>query len=126
MISVRGLDHIVVLVSDVERSLNWYRDKLGLEALRVEEWRRGEVPFPSLRINADTIIDLFAGERTGVNVDHVALRVEAEAGDLQALVDSGEFEVVRGPVRVWGARGDGLSVYVRDPDGNQVELKSYP
>ncbi len=126
MIEVRGIDHIVLVVSDVERSLRWYRDKLGLEPLRVEEWRKGEVPFPSLRVNGDTIVDLFGGERTGSNLDHFALRVDAGPDDLRALVASGEFEVVRGPVQVWGAHGDGMSVYVRDPDGNQVELKSYP
>ena len=126
MIEVRGMDHMVVLVSDVERALRWYVDKLGLEPLRVEQWRSGEAFFPSVRVNADTIIDLFAGESSGTNVDHFALRVDAEPGDLQALVDSGEFDVVRGPVEVWGAHGDGTSVYVRDPDGNQVELKTYP
>jgi hypothetical protein len=45
--------------------------------------------------------------------------------DLQAITDSGEFEVVTEPVTRWGARGDGLSLYVRDPDGNTVELKHY-
>ncbi len=46
--------------------------------------------------------------------------------DLDQLVTSGTFDVVRGPVEVYGAQGTGRSVYVRDPDGNVVELRIYP
>ena len=41
-LSVTGLDHIVLVSADVERTLAWYSDLLGLEPVRVEEWRRGE------------------------------------------------------------------------------------
>ena len=120
---VRALDHVVINVSDVEKSLAWYRDELGLEPLRVEEWRRGEVPFPSVRVNEDTIIDVFALPRSGENVNHICLVVEPT--DLQALRDSGRFDVLDGPGTRWGARGDGTSLYVRDPDGNTIELRHY-
>jgi catechol 2,3-dioxygenase-like lactoylglutathione lyase family enzyme len=89
----------------------------------VEEWRRGEVPFLSLRANAATIIDLFQAERTGDNVDHVALLVEPV--DLDVLVASGRFEVEGGPMQLFGAQGTGWGIYVRDPDGNRVELRHY-
>jgi catechol 2,3-dioxygenase-like lactoylglutathione lyase family enzyme len=48
-----------------------------------------------------------------------------EPTDLVALRDSGTFDVVSGPVTRWGARGDATSLYVRDPDGNLVELRHY-
>ncbi|HYV60541.1 MAG TPA: VOC family protein [Acidimicrobiia bacterium] len=120
---VVGLDHVVLDVADVERSIAWYRDELGLEPVRVEEWRRGEVLFPSLRVDEGTIIDLLLAERTGQNVDHVCLVIESE--DLDAVKASGRFEVVDGPDRRFGARGDGTSLYVLDPDGNTVELRHY-
>jgi len=123
MVKAVGLDHIVLDVADVERSIAWYRDELGLEPVRVEEWRRGEVLFPSLRVDEGTIIDLLQAERTGQNVDHVCLVIEPE--DLTALKASGRFEVVDGPDRRFGARGDGTSLYVLDPDGNLVELRHY-
>lgn len=125
MVSVTGLDHIVLNVSDVERSAAWYHDKLGLELERMDEWRRGEVPFPSLRLDATTIIDLFATDRTGENLNHFAVVVEA---DLQAVVDSGEFDVVGpgAPAERFGAQGQGMAIYVLDPDGNTVELRTYP
>ena len=123
-VRVVGFDHLVLVVSDVERSLAWYRDELGLQGERVDEWRRGEVPFPSLRIDDRTLIDLLAGQRTGTNVDHLCLVVEPTA--LAELAVSGRFEVVAGPTDgLFGARGLATSLYVRDPDGNTVELRSY-
>ena len=123
-VRVTGHDHVVFCVSDPERSLAWYRDKLGLAAEREAEWRAGEVPFPSIRVDAGTVIDLFASERTGQNIDHVAMRV-ADDVDLDAVAESGDFDVLRGPIWVWGAKGDGWALYVRDPDGNTIELKQY-
>ena len=124
MLRIQAMDHIVLVVSDVERSVAWYADALGLEPLRLDEWRAGKVLFPSVRVNDSTIIDVLAGTRgPGQNVDHVCLVVEPT--DLSAVVASGRFDVVEGPVTRWGARGDGTSIYVRDPDGNVVELRHY-
>ncbi len=118
------MDHYVLVVADVERSVAWYRDRLGLEPMRLEQWRRKEVPFVSLRVDATTLIDITEGTRSGVNVDHVALYIEDE--DLDALAASGDLDVVSGPAELFGARGMGLGLYVRDPDGNVVELRTYP
>ena len=120
---VSGFDHVVLLVADVERTLGWYRDVLGLRAERVEEWKEGRVPFPSVRVDEGTIIDLVRGERDGRNVDHICLVIEPT--DMDDLASSGRFDVVEGPVQRWGARGTATSVYVRDPDGNVVELRHY-
>jgi catechol 2,3-dioxygenase-like lactoylglutathione lyase family enzyme len=120
---VTALDHLVLNVADVRRSVDWYRDRLGLAVERFDEWERGEVLFPSLRIDGHTIIDLLATERTGQNVDHVCLVVDDL--DLDAAAASGEWDVHGGPSEVWGARGVGRSLYVRDPDGNVVELRRY-
>jgi catechol 2,3-dioxygenase-like lactoylglutathione lyase family enzyme len=117
------IDHIVLNCADVEKELAWWRDELGLEPLRVDEWRRKEVPFVSVRVNAGTIIDLFEAARTGENLNHVALTVDDV--DLDALAASGRFDVVGGPSRLFGARGTGTGLYVRDPEGNVVELRTY-
>lgn len=114
---------MVLNVADTERSLAFYLDDLGLAPVRVEEWRRGEVFFASVRIDATTIIDLLETPPDGRNVDHFCLVVAAQ--DLQALADSGRFDVVDGPGQRFGAQGDGTSLYVRDPDGNVVELRHY-
>ena len=119
---VTGLDHIVLTVADARRSLAWY-GALGLEPLRVAAWEAGEAPFPSVRIDATTIIDLVEGPRTGANLDHLCLVVEPL--DLAELAASPDLDVVEGPVARWGAQGMATSIYVRDPDTNVVELRHY-
>ena len=121
--NISEFDHLVINVGDVERSLAWYTGMLGLGAERVDEWRAGEVLFPSVRINDHSIIDLFALERTGQNIDHICLVVDRV--DVDAVIDDPRFNIVDGPGERWGARGVGWSVYVTDPDGNRVELRSY-
>lgn len=120
---ITGVDHYVLVAPDVEALIAWYRDELGLQPERLEEWRRGEVLFASLRVNDSTLIDVFTGERDGVNVDHVALVVEDV--DLDELAASGRFDVDMGPMDLFGARGTGRGIYIRDPAGNRVELRTY-
>jgi catechol 2,3-dioxygenase-like lactoylglutathione lyase family enzyme len=122
-IRVSDFDHLVLNVSDVERSLGFYCGDLGLEPLRADEWHRHEVPFPSIRISGTTIIDLVQLPRGGENCDHFCLVVEPT--DFDELKRTGRFEVVEGPDRRFGARGDGTSLYIRDPDHNLVELRYY-
>jgi catechol 2,3-dioxygenase-like lactoylglutathione lyase family enzyme len=121
--NVHGLDHIVLNVADVERSLVWYTAMLGLEGVRVSEWRDGDAPFPSVRINQHCIIDVFAAPRTGDNLNHFCLVVDRD--DVDRIVADDRFDVVDGPGERFGARGAGWSVYVTDPDDNVVELRSY-
>jgi catechol 2,3-dioxygenase-like lactoylglutathione lyase family enzyme len=125
VLRIQAVDHLVLVVDDVDRSVAWYRDVLGLEVLRYDLWKAGKVLFPSVRINETAIIDILAGGRGAGrgNVDHFCLVVDEV--DLAGLRDSGRFDVVEGPVTRWGARGDGQSLYVRDPDGNVVELRHY-
>lgn len=120
---ITGLDHIVLNCSDVERSLAYYTGTLGLAGERVEQWRRGEAPFPSVRVDAATIIDLFDSERTGENLNHFCLVMAA--ADWEEMVATGEVRMDRGPSKVFGARGMGVSIYTSDPDGNTVELRRY-
>ncbi len=123
MVRAVALDHIVLCVADVERALAWYVDELGLEPLRADEWRNGQVFFPSARVDEGTIIDFFPESPAGKNMEHLCLVVEPT--DLDALAASDRFDVASGPSEVFGARGMGRSVYVRDPDGNLVELRCY-
>lgn len=126
-VTVTGFDHVVLRVADVERSLAFYLDELGLSPVRVDLWRSGQAPFPSVRVASDVIIDLIAApaEHSGnENVDHICLVVAPT--DWDAVIARGVFEVVDGPDTRYGARGDGQSLYIRDPDRNVVELRYYP
>jgi catechol 2,3-dioxygenase-like lactoylglutathione lyase family enzyme len=134
MLRIAQMDHIVLNVSDMDRSLHFYTDVLGLTAERVEDYRAGKVGFPSVRINEQTIIDLFPPERQtkaigegfAQNLNHLCLAIENE--DMDAVVEylkGHGVEIETGPARRWGARGNGTSVYFRDPDHNQVEIRTY-
>lgn len=132
LVTITELDHIVLRTTDVERSLRFYTEVLGLQAERVEQWRAGEVRFPSARLNADTIIDFFASDdvpdsRDGArNQDHFCMVIEPT--DMEALKTSCEdagIEIQAGPGKRWGSHGDGISLYIYDPDDNVVELRHY-
>lgn len=129
------VDHLVLRCRDVEVTLAWYLDEIGLAPVRVDEWRAGGAPFPSVRVSPTAIIDLVPAvairdgafvpedEIAGGHLDHVCLVVEPT--DLGAIADSGRFTVVDGPDTRYGARGDGTSLYILDPDGCTVELRHY-
>jgi catechol 2,3-dioxygenase-like lactoylglutathione lyase family enzyme len=136
-ITVTELDHIVLNVRDIDRSLKFYTDVLGLRPERLDEFRSGKVRFPSVRINERTIIDLFpvknaqaparANEKMDGNLNHLCLVVGGD--DFSAIVSyltERQIAIREGPVSRWGARGRATSVYFLDPDGNEVEIRSYP
>ncbi|MEY2398774.1 MAG: hypothetical protein QOJ00_1948 [Actinomycetota bacterium] len=118
-----GPDHVVFVSPDPERLVRWYVDQLGMQAERLEEWRAKQALFVSLRVSDTFIIDIFEGERAGVNVDHLALVVDDV--DLDEFAASGRFEIDMGPADLFGAQGTGRGVYIRDPDGNRIELRTY-
>ncbi len=119
-----GLDHIVLRCHDVANTLDWYRRHFGLADVRVDEWREGAAPFPSLRVDGGTIIDLVALEPDGSgHLEHVCFVVnEARMAALRAATD---LTIVDEGDR-FGARGTGRSIYVVDPDGLTVEARTYP
>ncbi|MFE7116441.1 VOC family protein [Streptomyces sp. NPDC057654] len=121
---VTAIDHLVLNVADPERSLDFYCGPLGLEPVRVDEWRAGKASFPSVRISPTAILDLVQAPRGESNVDHFCLTVDPL--DWQEVLDSGVFTVVDGPAQRFGARGDAHSIYILDPDGNRIELRWYP
>ena len=71
-----GLDHLVVNTRDVENAVTFYRDVLGMEILRLDEFREGKVGFVSARVSGETIIDIrpdSSGDKVTPNVDHYCL-----------------------------------------------------
>lgn len=120
-----GIDHVVLVVppAQIDDVVAWYRDELGIAVEGHDEFSAGQRIFVTLRLDATTIIDLLPGERTGENVNHVALLVDVDVDELAA---SGRFVVESGPADLSGAQGQGRGIYIRDPAGNLVELRTYP
>lgn len=129
---VTEMDHIVLCTRDVDRSIEFYEGILGLAAERLAEFRAGQVPFPSVRINAGTIIDLLPVSRAKSmpsqlrNQDHFCLVIQPmDMHKLKVVLEESGVEVVTGPATRWGARGNATSIYIKDPDGNIIELRHY-
>jgi len=132
-IRVLGIDHVVLRVANLERSLAFYETALGCAVER----RLDELGLVQLRAGS-ALIDLVpldsplgrAGGGTPIddarNMDHVALQIERfEPDALRAHLETHGIEPGDVAAR-YGARGNGPSMYVRDPDGNTVELKGPP
>jgi catechol 2,3-dioxygenase-like lactoylglutathione lyase family enzyme len=130
---IAGPDHTNWRVKDLEASLCFYRDVLGLDPFGLEGYRRGERSLVSLRVTESFILHLRPDpdfDRAGDGgYDHLALVVEGTTPDtLEEHLKTNGVKIERkrssnGPV---GARGRGPALYVRDPDGYLLELKFYP
>ncbi len=130
-IHVVDLDHFVLRVRDLDRSIAFYRDLLGLPIECLDEYRAGTRPFISARVGGqlidlvpDPAYDPEASQRVSGFV-HLCLRVRGglAADVLPVLRERGIPVETEEPVVRLGATGFGLSIYVRDPDGYTVELK---
>ena len=118
MLTICGIDHVVLRVGDIERMRKFYCEVLGAQHVA---WRP-ELGMSHLRVGA-AMIDLVKGERSGCNMDHLCLRVEPF--DQEAIVRhlrKHGVEVGKIASR-FGAEGNGTSIYLTDPEGNTVELK---
>tara|TARA_Y100000780_G_scaffold70945_1_gene63611 strand:+ start:3479 stop:3919 length:441 start_codon:yes stop_codon:yes gene_type:complete len=132
LVKITELDHIGLRVKDVEASLRFYSELLGLKTERVDEWRKGEIGFPSVRLNADTLIDFFLSEKKvdnenkEINQDHFCLVIEpTDMEHLKTRLEELGVRIHAGPGKRWGAHGDATSLYMYDPDQNVVELRHY-
>jgi catechol 2,3-dioxygenase-like lactoylglutathione lyase family enzyme len=134
------LDHVVLWVDDPERSLAFFVDVVGLTGVRVDEFRAGRQVYVSVRIDDNTIIDLFpraeaerinaipgAAGTAGHPTNHVCLAMsERELGELQQRLASHGTKVGHFMERQFGARGIApRAFYFRDLDNNVLEARYY-
>lgn len=133
MLTIQGLDHVVLRTAQVEGMIEFYRDVLGctlerrVDEIGLIQLRAGTALIDLVDVNAE--LGRRGGPppgKTGRNLDHFCLRVEPfdepsiRAHLAASNVDAGDT------VRRYGAQGFGPSIYVTDPDGNTVELKGPP
>ncbi|MFB8757188.1 VOC family protein [Streptomyces sp. NPDC059852] len=134
------LDHVVLWVRDPVAAAGFYEKTVGMEPVRLTEFTEGAVPFPSVRLNDETIIDLMpltmaermkmlpgAAGSAGHPVNHVCLALPGDDFDtLRARLEEGGTPVSDISRDSFGARGNATrSFYFRDPDGNVFEARHY-
>ncbi len=121
-----GIDHVVLRVTDRDRTLRFYGEILGLHVERIIE----DLNLFQMRCGRN-IIDLLvvppdrrlaAEEERGL--DHFCLNTRGDIDAIVGYLKEQKVPITMGPVEVYGASGYGTSVYVLDPDGYTIELKA--
>jgi glyoxylase I family protein len=130
MLKLRGIDHVVLRVKDIDAMRRFYCDVLGAAHVAY----RPEIGMSHLRVGS-SMIDLIevngalgkaGGAAPGVegrNMDHLCLRVEPFDQDAIVAHLKAHHVAVGKITSRFGAEGNGVSIYLTDPEGNTVELK---
>jgi catechol 2,3-dioxygenase-like lactoylglutathione lyase family enzyme len=124
---IEAIDHLVLTVRDLQVTLEFYTRVLGMEAVTFGTGRRALV-FGAQKINLHELgreLEPKAATPTAGSADICFVTSAAPTVVLSHLHACG-VQVVDGPVERTGARGSIVSVYFRDPDGNLLEVSSYP
>jgi catechol 2,3-dioxygenase-like lactoylglutathione lyase family enzyme len=134
------LDHVVLWVHDPVASADFYETTLGMEPVRLTDFAAGAAPFPSVRLNDETILDLMplstaehmkmvpgAADSAGHPVNHVCLAMPGDEFEtLRTRLEERSVPVSDISYDSFGARGTARrSFYFRDPDGNVFEARHY-
>src|SRR5207245_709544 len=109
---IGAADHVNLRIRDVQATLAFYRDLLGLEPDRLEDYQAGKRPLFAFRVNETFIIHVFPDAtyergQTG-GYDHLALAVEgASPPELVRFLEERGVPIEMQTEQLWGARGDG-------------------
>ena len=123
---IERLDHLVLTVRDIKVTVDFYQTNLGMQARKftsggVDRWA---LHYASGKINlhqAGAEFEPKSNVPTPGSADLCFITAKPVADVQSALRDAG-IEIIEGPVRRTGARGSLFSIYLRDPDGNLIEL----
>jgi catechol 2,3-dioxygenase-like lactoylglutathione lyase family enzyme len=127
-VGVADLDHVVIAVTDYERSNAFYRDVVGAEILELDRGRFAYRLPGGRRLNVHgpgATPEPRAAEPVRPGNSDLCFVWDGSPEDAVAHLRAQGVEVELGPVERRGARGLGASVYFRDPDGSLLELISY-
>src|ERR1700716_2443024 len=132
-VKVSAIDHLVINVSDVARSAEWYRKILGME-IRVFDPGQGKTPRTSLIFGNQKInvrprdadkVEWFTVDHGTAGSDDLCFLTTASPEQAVAHLTAQGVAIGEGPTAKQGARGMLRSVYCRDPDGSLIEISSY-
>jgi catechol 2,3-dioxygenase-like lactoylglutathione lyase family enzyme len=126
-VTITGLDHLVLTVADLDRTIAFYQRVLGMRPVTFGQGRRALAFGPS-KINLHQ-----AGHEFTPRAAHpvpgsadLCLVTSTPLDEVVAHLGASGVPVEEGPVPRTGAQGPMTSVYLRDPDQNLIEIASYP
>ncbi|QOZ29400.1 VOC family protein [Bradyrhizobium sp. CCBAU 51753] len=132
-VKVNALDHLVINVTDVVRSVAWYSRILGME-VKVFDPGNGKTPRTSLVFGHQKInvrprdadkVEWFTADHETAGSDDLCFLTSSTPAEVVAHLKANGVKIEEGPVARQGARGTLRSVYCRDPDGSLIEISSY-
>ena len=132
-VKVHSLDHLVINVSDVARSAQWYRKVLGMD-VKVFDPGHGKPPRTSLMFGNQKInlrpreadkVEWFTADHETAGSDDLCFLTSSTPEQVVSHLKACGVPIAEGPIKKQGARGVLRSVYCRDPDGSLIEVSSY-
>ena len=132
-VKVHALDHLVINVVDVARTIAWYQAVLGMETVVFDpghgKAKRTSLMFGNQKINvrpkdADKV-EWFTADHERAGSDDLCFLTASTPDEVVAHLKANGVAITEGPVARQGARGTLRSVYCRDPDGSLIEISSY-
>jgi catechol 2,3-dioxygenase-like lactoylglutathione lyase family enzyme len=126
MLKIDRIDHVVLTVFDIERTLDFYQRVLGMEPVTFAGGRRG-LAFGRQKLNLHQAGHEFEPKalRPAPGTMDFCLVTETPLAEVMETLKSHGVVIIAGPVDKTGAMGPIKSVYFRDPDGNLVEVSNY-
>jgi catechol 2,3-dioxygenase-like lactoylglutathione lyase family enzyme len=132
-VKVHALDHLVINVADVARSVAWYQKILGMEVREVDPGggsaKRTSLVFGNQKINVRPIgtdkRDWFTADHETAGSEDLCFLTASTPEEVVAHLKASGVAIEAGPDERQGARGTLRSVYCRDPDGSLIEISSY-
>jgi catechol 2,3-dioxygenase-like lactoylglutathione lyase family enzyme len=132
-VKVHALDHLVINVADVARTVAWYQKILGMEVSVFDPGqgkpKRTSLLFGNQKINVRPMgtdkIEWFTADHETPGSEDLCFLTSSTPDEVVAHLKANGVAIEEGPVNKQGARGTLRSVYCRDPDGSLIEISSY-
>ncbi|WP_321469511.1 VOC family protein [Halarcobacter sp.] len=126
MFKIKSLDHLVLTVKDIDKTVEFYTNILGMEKEIFKETRVA-LKFGHQKINLHQLGNEFEPKAQNVKEggSDLCFITETSVEEFKKHIEDNKIEVIEGPVKRTGAMGEINSIYLRDPDGNLIEISNY-
>ncbi|RXJ68460.1 VOC family virulence protein [Halarcobacter ebronensis] len=126
MFEVNSIDHIVLTVKDIQKSVEFYTNILGMKE-EIFKGNRVALKFGYQKINLHELGNEFEPKAQNVKDGSADLCFITQTSVLEFKnhIESFGVEIIEGPIKRTGANGEINSIYLRDPDGNLIEVSNY-
>lgn len=126
MLKIDSIDHLVLTVKDIEKTIQFYENILGMQKIIFRD-NRIALKFGQQKINLHEInnnIHPISQTPTPGAID-ICFIIQTDLQTAMSYIENKGVTIIEGPVKRTGAQGEILSFYINDPDGNLIEIAKY-